>query len=110
MQAMTVAIAGWDRAPLAEALRAADIPAGEVNSVSDILSDPHTAHRQMVGRFEHPTAGTFPALRTPLREVGGMPPALGVPPLLGADTEAVLADRLGLGADAIAALRRERAI
>lgn len=110
MQAMTVAIAGRDRAPLAEALRAADIPAGEVNSVGDILSDPHTAHRQMVGSFEHPTAGRFPALRTPLREAGGAPPDIGVPPLLGADTDAVLAERLGLGAADIAALRRERAI
>ncbi len=110
MQAMTSAIADRDRAPLAEALRAADIPAGEVNSVSDILSDPHTQDRQMVGQFEHPTAGIFPALRTPLREVGGQPPAIGTPPLLGADTETVLAGRLGLDAAQIAALRAERAI
>ena len=66
MAAMTVAIAGRDRGPLAEALRAADVPAGEVNSVSEILSDSHIEARGMVGSFEHPVAGRFPALRLPL--------------------------------------------
>ena len=110
MAAMTAAIAARDRAPLAEALRAADVPAGEVNSVGDILGDPHTAARAMVGSFDHPTAGSFPALRTPLREVRGEPPAVGVPPLLGADTDDVLAARLGLDPGQIAALRAEGAI
>lgn len=110
MAAMTAAIAARDRAPLADALRAADVPAGEVNGVSEILSDPHIAARGMVGRFEHPTAGAFPALRLPLREVGGEPPALGAPPVLGADTDRVLAERLGLDAGQIAALRDEGAI
>jgi len=110
MRAMTAAIAARDRGPLAEALRAADVPAGEVNSVSDILADPHTAARAMVGSFDHPTAGPFPALRTPLREVGREPPAIGVPPLLGADTETVLRTRLGLDAGQIAALREEGAL
>ncbi len=109
MAAMTAAIAARDRAPLAQALRAAEVPAGEVNSVSDILADPHTAARQMVGDFDHPTAGTFPALRLPLREVGGPPPPLAAPPLLGADTDSVLAS-LGLDEAAIAALRAEGAI
>ncbi len=109
MAAMSAAIAGWDRAPLAEALRAADVPAGEVNSVGEILSDPHTAARGLVGSFDHPTAGTFPALRLPMREAGHGPPALGTPPLLGADTDAVLMG-LGLDAAAIAALRAEGAV
>ena len=96
MGAMTTAILHQDRTPLAEALRAAEVPAGEVNGVGEILRDPHIAARGMVGAFEHPTAGTFPALRLPLREVGGAPPPLGTPPLLGADTDAILQDRLGL--------------
>ena len=110
MAAMTAAIAAQDRAPLAEALRAADIPAGEVNSVSDILADPHTQARNMVGTFDHPTAGPFPALRMPLREAGGPPAPLGTPPLLGADTDAILTEKLGLDQAAIAKLRSEGAI
>ena len=107
MAAMTAAIAALDRTPLAEALRAAEVPAGEVNSVKDILSDPHIAARGMVGTFDHPTAGPFPALRLPLREVGSPPPPLAAPPLLGADTESVLAEHLGLDPATIATLRAE---
>ncbi len=110
MGAMTTAILNRDRTPLAEALRAADVPAGEVNSVGEILADPHISARQMVGSFEHPTAGTFPALRLPLRETGQPPPPLGTPPLLGADTDAILAATLGLDPARIAALRAAKAI
>ena len=45
MAAMTIAVAGRPRTALADALRAADVPAGEVNSVSGILGDPHIAAR-----------------------------------------------------------------
>ena len=111
MAAMTIAVAGRDRTPLAEALRAADVPAGEVNSVSDILSDPHIKARGMVGQFDHPTAGPFPALRLPLREAGGPAPALGTPPLLGSGYRGrARCARLGLDGAAITALRAERVI
>jgi crotonobetainyl-CoA:carnitine CoA-transferase CaiB-like acyl-CoA transferase len=62
-----------------------------------------------VGEFTHPSEGTFPALRTPLRETAGEPPALGVPPLLGADTDDVLAE-LGLAAAEIEDLRTDGVI
>ena len=54
----------------------------------EVLADPHVARAAMVGEFDHPTEGSFPALRTPLRATGDAP--AGVPPLLGADTDAVL--------------------
>lgn len=110
MAAMTNAISTRDRTPLAKALRARNVPTGEVNSVSDILADPHIQARGMVGEFIHPETGPFPALRLPLRESGAEPPALGTPPVLGADTDQVLRDRLGLDPAAIAALRAEGAI
>ena len=109
MDAMRAAVAARDRAPLAEALRAQGVPAGEVNGVREILADPHIAARGMVQHFDHPTAGRFPALRNPLRFEGFDDPALGTPPLLGADTDAALA-ALGLDTAAIAALRAERVI
>ncbi len=110
MEAMTAAIATQDRAPLAEALRAADVPAGEVNSVGDILSDPHIAARNMVGSFDHPTAGPFPPPPPPPPETGHPPPPLGTPPLLGADTDAILAEKLGLDPAAIQRLRDKGAL
>lgn len=108
--AMTAAMAKQDREPLARALRAAGVPAGEVNSVSEILSDPHMQAREMVGRFCHPREGEFPALRTPLRIEGYDDPAIATPPLLGADTDDVLRKMLGLDEAEIAALRAEKVI
>jgi len=110
MAAMRAAVAERDRAPLAEALRAAGVPAGEVNSVREILSDPHIQARGMIGSFDHPAEGTFPALRNPLRFDGFDDPVIGTPPMLGADTGAVLETELGLDAAAVDALRAERAI
>lgn len=110
MAAMRAAAAARDRTPLAEALRAVGVPAGEVNSVREILGDPHIAARGMVAGFDHPTEGRFPALRNPLRFDGFDDPATGTPPLLGADTDAVLATELGLAAAEIAELRAERVV
>jgi crotonobetainyl-CoA:carnitine CoA-transferase CaiB-like acyl-CoA transferase len=107
MREMRYAVGKRERAPLAEALRAAGVPAGELNGVRDILDDPHTVFRDMVGAFDHPRAGSFPALRTPLRHAGEQPPALGTPPLLGADTDDILRDALGLSAAEIAALHAD---
>lgn len=94
--ALNEAIARFDSKPLADRLRAADIPVGEVNSIGDILSDPHIVDREMVGYFDHPKEGRFAALRTPLRFTGFETPAVETPPLLGADTDGVLKDEIGL--------------
>ncbi|MEU7765257.1 CoA transferase [Nocardia sp. NPDC049190] len=105
MKALRGAIAQHDRDALVKELCAADVPAGAVRSVREALADPHAVARGVVGEFTHPTEGLFPALRTPLRETAGEPPALGVPPMLGADTEDVLAGLAGLTADEIDGLR-----
>lgn len=110
MAAMRTAVAARDRTPLAEALRAKSVPAGEVNSVREILDDPHIKARGMVTGFDHPTEGSFPALRNPLRFDGFDDPITGTPPLLGADTDTVLANELGIGMDEIATLRAERVL
>ncbi|MEZ5881341.1 MAG: CoA transferase [Nitratireductor sp.] len=110
MQAMTAAIAKRERTEIAEALRAAGVPAGEVNSVREILSDRHIAERGMVQEFDHPTAGKFPALRTPLQFSGFENPKTSAPPLLGTDTDAVLSSLLGLSSEAIGKLRERGAI
>ncbi|WP_217578692.1 CaiB/BaiF CoA-transferase family protein [Mesorhizobium sp. GbtcB19] len=107
MGAMRAVILQHDRAPLAERLRAAGIPAGEVNTVREILSDPHMAAREVVGAFEHPTAGRFSALRTPIRYEGFDDPQIGCPPRLGADTGRILAGELGLSMAEIATLEAE---
>jgi crotonobetainyl-CoA:carnitine CoA-transferase CaiB-like acyl-CoA transferase len=105
MRALRGAIAQHDRDPLVKALQAVDVPAGEVRSVREALADPHVIARGAVGTFTHPTEGEFPALRTPLRDSGAEPPPTDPPPLLGEDTDAVLAGA-GLSATDIEDLRR----
>ncbi|WP_218951877.1 CaiB/BaiF CoA transferase family protein [Amycolatopsis anabasis] len=110
MRALTDAIARRERGPLLAALRAAEVPAGEVRGLREALADPHAAARGVVAGFDHPTEGAFPALRTPLRETGEPPPETCPPPLLGADTEDVLATMLGVPPGELAQLRIEGVI
>ncbi|WP_410598312.1 CaiB/BaiF CoA transferase family protein [Amycolatopsis sp. lyj-90] len=109
MTALRTAIACRESGKLVEELRAADVPVGEVRGVREALDDPHARARGVVGTFAHPTEGEFPAIRTPLRETGARPHDLESPPLLGADTESVLAEA-GFGSAEIAALRGEGVI
>jgi crotonobetainyl-CoA:carnitine CoA-transferase CaiB-like acyl-CoA transferase len=104
------AIAKIDRNALLDALEKADVPAGPVNTLDEVLADPHTKARGSVGEFEHPVVGKFPALRLPLRYDGYDDPEIGRPPLLGEHTDEVLREYLDLDAAAIAALRQEKAI
>ena len=109
MAAMSAAARERDRDELAEALRAAGVPAGEVRSVAEILSDRHVEARGLVAPFQHPKAGRVGALRTPVRLSGYDEIRTGVPPLLGADTDDVLRG-LGLDPGEIEKLRGEGVI
>lgn len=86
-------------------LRSAGVPVGAVRTVREALESDHARARQIVQSFDHPTEGTFPALRTPLVLAGYDSPAVGVPPVLGADTDTILTERLSLSPDDVANLR-----
>jgi crotonobetainyl-CoA:carnitine CoA-transferase CaiB-like acyl-CoA transferase len=83
-----------------EGALAAGIPAGSLNTVSDILDDPHVQARGLIHALDDlrlvgpPVgfSGTPPTVRTP-------------PPMLGEHTDEVLAERLGLSAAEIAEYR-----
>ena len=90
-------------------LEAAKVPAGPINDLAEVFADPHVQHRGMAVELPHPAAGTVRLVGSPIK-LGATPVRYRrAPPLLGADTEAVLAE-LGLDAEAIAALRRSGAI
>ncbi|MFE5708601.1 CaiB/BaiF CoA transferase family protein [Rhodococcus koreensis] len=99
------AIGQLKRDEAVDRLRGAGVPVGAVRTVREALESDHARARQIVQTFDHPTEGTFPALRTPLLLAGFDSPAVGVPPVLGADTDAVLTERLSLSADDVADLR-----
>lgn len=102
--ALGAAFATWDRAELAEGLRARGVPAGEVNTVPEILNDRHTRARGLVDSFDDPDRGATPGLRTPARFSGYEDHRFEPPPALGADTRAVLEGELGLTPEQIDAL------
>ncbi|MEQ1548762.1 MAG: CaiB/BaiF CoA-transferase family protein [Chakrabartia sp.] len=82
------------------ALEAANIPHGPINRIDQALSDPQAVHRGLVT-----DAGGRPAIASPLRMSDSPTDAGTAPPVLGADTETVLAQILGLNAAEIVQLR-----
>ena len=99
-----------ERQELLRTLDEAEVPAGPVNDVADILGDPHVRARKLVGSFDYPEVGEFKALAIPYRFLGWDDPQIGAPPALGADTDRILAERLGYSSERIAALRAAKAI
>lgn len=91
------------------ALDAADVPAGRIYSVADIVADPHYQARDMILEAELP-GGTQVKMPGIVPKLSGTPGAVRWPgPALGAHTDAVLAD-LGLDATAIQTLRDAGAV
>jgi len=91
-------------------LKAVGVPCGKINSVAAALADPHTAARYMVETVEHPTVGTLKMLGIPFKFSDTKPSVRRAPPTLGQHTDEILATELGLDADAIAQLRRDKVI
>jgi len=73
-----------------DGLKAAGVPSGAVRSVRDALGSPETAARHMVGKVPHPSAGEVALIASPLKLSGTPPVSMVAPPLLGAQTDAVL--------------------
>ncbi len=91
-------------------LKAVGVPCGKINSVAAALADPHTAARHMVETVEHPTVGALKMLGIPFKFSDTKPSVRRAPPTLGQHTDEILATELGLDADAIARLRRDKVI
>lgn len=83
---------------------AAGIPAGPIYSVPEALSDPHGQARGMVQEVDHPVAGPVKALGNPVKLSASPATLCKAAPLLGEDTEPILAE-LGHDTAAIARLR-----
>ena len=101
----------------ASTLAAHGVAAGPVNSAADIEADPHVGARPLI---HHVVTGPSEAGGGAVVSVVGNPISFGGDtdppppprrwPLLGEDTDRVLTERLGLDADALAALRAKGVI
>ncbi len=105
-------VAAWIRAhPVDEVmdrLRAKGVPHSLIYSVADIMADPHYAARGSIATVDNPRIGPLkmPAA-FPRMSVTALPPLRSAPEL-GADTEDVLGDLLGIKPDEVDALRKRR--
>jgi CoA:oxalate CoA-transferase len=97
------------RDEIQKSLDAVDVPCGPVWSITDVAASEHIKARGMILDPGHPKLATAPLVRQPVK-FGDDAPDTARAPLLGEHTDAVLREVLGLGADEIEALRRDRVI
>jgi crotonobetainyl-CoA:carnitine CoA-transferase CaiB-like acyl-CoA transferase len=90
-------------------LEAAKVPCGPINDLAEVFADPHVRERAMTVAMPHPLAGTVRMVASPIKLAATPVRYRRAPPLLGEDTDAVLAE-LGLDEAAIAGLRERGAI
>jgi glutaryl-CoA transferase len=93
-----------------ERLEALKIGCGPINKLSQVFEDPHVVARNMVLEMAHSSGQTVKVIANPVKLSETPADYRLPPPLLGEHTDAVLANRLGLDAAALAALREKNVI
>jgi CoA:oxalate CoA-transferase len=90
-----------------ERLRRVGVPCGPINKVSQVLQDPQVAAREMILEVDHSKAGRQKIPGCPIK-LSETPCAVETAaPLLGAQTEDILAEFLSLSAEEMQSLRKE---
>jgi len=92
-----------------EALTAAGIPCGPINTIDKVFADPQVQHRQMLLEVEHPIAGRLRTIGIPVKLSETPGEVRCAAPLLGQHTTEVL-QWLGYSEEEIQALRRDGVI
>lgn len=87
-----------------EALNRAGVPCGRVLDLHEVFDDPQTRHQQMRVTVEHPEYGALDVIGFPIKFTDDPCRMHRPPPVLGADTDAIL-EGLGFDRARIAALR-----
>src|SRR5579884_2674046 len=112
--ALDAQVADWtrQRSPreVMERCQAEGVPAGIVATGEDLYHDPHLAARGFMLELEHPRLGLQRMPGPPVRLRNGQVPVWRLGPLLGEDTDAVLAGWLGLTATEIEGYRERGAL
>ena len=73
-----------------QALDAAQVPCGPINTIPMLLKEEQVVHRQLLRHLPHPTAGTVPQIVSPIRMQNAPLTFNRAPPLLGEHTLEVL--------------------
>lgn len=93
-----------------ELLVAAAVPAGPVNNMERLFSDPQVQHRQMIATVAHPTIGELKLAGIPVKYSETPGEVRRPPPLLGEHTREILTEVLGYDDGQIETLVNEAVI
>jgi crotonobetainyl-CoA:carnitine CoA-transferase CaiB-like acyl-CoA transferase len=93
-----------------EALEAAGVPNGPINTIDQVFAEPQAVARGLRIELDHPAAGKVSLVRSPMRFSATPVEHERPPPLLGQHTDEVLRGLLGMQDDEIAKLRAEGAV
>lgn len=84
------------------------IPAAPILTIDRVTEDPHIAYaREMFVKVDHPVAGEMRITGTPIKFTDNKVVFEKAAPLLGADTESILAEYLNMDSETVARLRDE---
>lgn len=96
---------GLDRADVVEALTNAHVPAAAVRTVAEAVRDERQIERRAIQWVDHPQLGNIPLAASPIRWHDSQVFELEAAAPVGEHNDLVFGDLLGLGEDAMAALR-----
>lgn len=93
-----------------EILEAAGVPCGPINRMDEVFADPQVRARGLRLDMPHPSAGRVSLVANPIRLSDSPVAYRNAPPLLGQHTDEVLAEWLGIDAERLAALHRDKVV
>ncbi|MDQ3261465.1 MAG: CaiB/BaiF CoA-transferase family protein [Burkholderiales bacterium] len=93
-----------------DALEAAGIPCGPINTIAQVFENPQVKARGVQLEIPHPLAGSVPQVANPMRFSETPIEYHAAPPTLGQHNEYVLRELLGMGSDDIEKLSRKNVI
>jgi len=88
-----------------DGLERVGVPCGPINTIADVFADPQVQARGLKLDLPHPAIGSVPSVANPIKYSATPISYRSAPPMLGADTDEILRDMLGVTPAEIARLR-----